>query len=270
MTSNKMRNLDWLYRTKSQNRFLAIMIFKFLFFIFGLIAIFSQVLGSYSAPILIFLYVVMEVVSASYNKTRNLWESFHRELELSESLGLPINKHIDILPCLSKKEKTNLDIDDSYGTSYFANNTSSVSHSFKNTLESSWWSKHLAQSTSTLYMALTICIGTISLIAVFYSIQHLNDSKDLQTAAKVVVSFIFMIFSMDFIKLWYGFHLFYVGSEKIENKSRDYISSDCKDKLDAYSLWVEYQFIRAQAPLIPQFIWKLKKDRLNEIWQSTH
>lgn len=270
MTSNKMRNLDWLYRTKSQNHFLAIMIFKFLFFVFGLITIFSQVVGSYSAPILIFLYVVMEAVSASYNKTRNLWEAFHRELELNESLGLPINKCIDILACLSKKEKASLDMGDSYGTSYFANNTSSVSDSFKNTLESSWWSKHLAQATCRVYMVIIICIGTISLIALFCSILHLNDSKDLQTAANVVVSFILLIFSMDFIKLWCGFHSFYVGSEKIENKSRDYISSNCEDKLDAYSLWVEYQFIRAQAPLIPQLIWMFRKDRLNEIWQSTY
>jgi hypothetical protein len=246
------------------------MIFKFLFFVFGLMVIFSELLGSNSAPILILLYVVMEVISGSYNKTRNIWESFHRELELNESLGLPITKHIDILPLLSKKESENLDIDDSYGDSYFARNTESVLNSFNNILESSWWSKHLSQSMSKFYMAITICIGTISLIAIFYSIQHLTDSSDLQTAAKVVVSFIFMIFSMDFIKLWYGFYSFSVKSEKVESKSRDYIASNSVEVIDAYSLWVEYQFARAQAPLIPRFIWKYKQDSLNEIWQSPH
>lgn len=264
----KMRNLDWLYRSKSQNRFLGIMILKFLFFVFGILAIFSELLGNYSAPILIVLYVVMEITSWSYNKARQIWESFHRELELNESLGLPITKYIDVLPLLSNKERELVENGNAYSGTYFANTEVGVEKSIKNTLESSWWSKHLSQVSSRIYMAITICIGTISLIAVFYSIQYLNDTKDMQTAAKVVVSFIFMIFSMDFIKLWHGYHIFQVDSEKIENKCRDYLVHGCQDIMKAYALWVEYQFSRSQAPLVPQTVWKLKQKNLNQVWQS--
>lgn len=266
--STQMRNIDWLFRSKSQNRFLFIMILKFLFFIFGLITIFFEVLGDYSAPILIVLYVITECTLLNFNKTRSTWESFHRELEINESFGRPITKHIDILPSLSNKEKVKVESNDLYGGTYFSNNSSGIIPSLKNLLESSWWSKHLAGVTSKVYMVITLCIVTLSLAAFFQSIQFLSDSTDIQAASKIIVSFIFMVFSMDFIRHWHGYNSFQLESEKIENKCRDLIRNKNQDEMVAYSLWVEYQFSRSQAPLIPQAIWLWKRKSLNEIWGS--
>lgn len=266
----KFRNLDWLYRNKSQNRFLLIMILKFIFVLLGLLAIFSDFLGTNSQAILILLYVVMEAVSANFIRTRNAWEAFHRELELNDSLGHKIQKHIDILPFITRKQNIKIESGNYYEDSYYSTNTASTSTAFKNVLESSWWSKHLAHTTSTVYLIITIFIVLASTIVIFSVIQNSKDPEVIKTVVEIVVPIVFFIFSMDFIKLYFGYRNFSSECEKIENKARDFLSHNNQDPLSAYSLWFEYQLSRSQAPLIPKLVWHFKKDRLNEIWKSSY
>lgn len=134
--------------------------------------------------------------------------------------------------------------------------------------ESAWWSKHLAEKMWQLCLTVTIVTGVFSLLLLVASIETIKDFDTLSSIGRTVTSAILLLFSIGMLRLTFGYYSFSNKAEQIEGHAERLLCPEPIDQVQAVKLVHEYQLARAVAPLIPTWIWKLKRDDLNEMWAA--
>lgn len=197
-------------------------------------------------------------------------EQLKRKIEFYDGLGWPLSS-ADISDCLARvSTKRRMSIEQSVRENYFASGKDKgTERALENLQESSWWSKHLALTMGT---AVGVGVGALivaSILSLAVAIAGAKEVADVQAVSRVVCAVLSLIVSLGAVKLISGYFGFARKSEQVEEATKVLMAkAGGASETDAVKLAHDYQIARAASPMIPDFLWKLRRDVLNALWDQ--
>ena len=194
-------------------------------------------------------------------------EGLKRKIEYNDAFGWPISNMelSDQLAQMTKRRRDAIAI--SVRENYFASREAQGSkRAIENLQESAWWSKHL---TANMVTFCGIIMGVFffgSFAALIISTATIKDYTALESVSRVVTGVLAFVVSLGLTRMIVGYYNFNKKSENAERNAASLLKGSSENDIDALRLIHEYQIARASAPLIPDLLWNMRKEALNELW----
>ena len=242
----------------------------------AVVSIFAQVNPNLSALIAFLGVLATECVRWRSDFWKSEGESAKRKWEVADGFGVVVGASY-IADWLAAKPNGFLDdvaAVEIQGSEFDSARPIGALRAVENTLESAWWSKHLAQR-MVLYLSLLLFVViAISLIALVFSIAGLK-SADVQQSGAIVqnvggilCAVLVFVFSINVVRLLADFLAFAAGTKDILGRCMVLVKSPNVTERDAFAVMHDYQTARNSAPLLPTFVWKIHGKHLREQWAS--
>ncbi len=205
-------------------------------------------------------------------------EWLQRKLDMLDSLGWEVTakEWTDFLARCPKSVKGKSRTDPAGGAFFASQDSPGARKAFQNMLESAWWSKHLCERMYQLYFFLlgVAILGSIAALIVSLEVAPIRDeagrvNRDaLSAVANAVTSVLMLVISLRLAEAALGFLQFSREAERCEDEAEAALAAQSEDTIKAAKLWHEYQLERAIAPVLPTWIWKMRRDELNDLWRT--
>lgn len=266
-----LRALDRVLRETAESWWYLSFFFKLGIFVAGIFLVFTPTFSQSIPFVVAILTLTAEFALWRYSNARDTWEKLHRKLDFFESLGWAIsNSEIsDLLTEISRSQKkraSGLNLEEK---SYFASNQNLGSKkAVMNVQESSWWAKHIAKRASAIYTGLVIILLIGSFFVLSVSIETVKNFDVLTNMGRAITSAVMLIFSLDLVRIARSYKKYSDQSASIEASAQILLNSKKIEMVDAIKLIQEYHLAHAEAPMNPQWLWKLMRDELNVIWRE--
>jgi|GEM_PF-2447022 len=199
------------------------------------------------------------------------YQSLLRKFEFLDGLGWKImpRERSEWLIMLSGKQKQQVTEIDKLPDYFSSKKPVSVTRLLENLEESSWWSKHLAKFTATVYGVFTIAVILGSFVILLLSVQGAINQTSSLNIARVVVSTIAALFSIGFIRLTFEYVMFSSSSGRFEERICKILDAgNSIEDEEATKLVQEYQILRSSSPMLPNWAWRFNQEKLNAIWSE--
>jgi hypothetical protein len=216
------------------------------------------------------LAIVAESIQWRSDVLRGRAEQLKRKIELSDGLGwpLPMSDFSDLLAKVSKRTLSNLEA--SSEQEYFASaKEAGPVRALENLQESAWWSKHLSHAmlVGCAIVAAVLIGGSIAILVL--TIDAAQNVASLENTSKLVSAVISLAVSLGLTQLIAGYYVFSQSSTDSERAATAATASkELPTEVDALKLMYDYQLARAFAPMIPDWLWNLRRTELNALWKS--
>jgi hypothetical protein len=212
--------------------------------------------------------VVAELCLYRSDAVKSTAQQFRRKVDLQDGLGwhIPNTDLSDLLvecPSSVKKRARKRPTEP-----YFAStNAPGPVRALKNVSESAWWTKHLAQRMATICRN-TVIVGVIlSFISLIVTLQATSTHTTQVSVARIVTAFLMLFLSMGLIKLVIGYSGLSKNSASSEAAAERALQAT-PEELVAFKVMYDYHLNRAVGPVIPTWIWKMRRDELNQTWKE--
>jgi hypothetical protein len=213
--------------------------------------------------------LVAELCSYRSDAIKSTAQQLRRKLDLQDGFGWPIpssdlsDLRVRCSPWVKQRARLH-----PVNEPYFAStDPPGPVRALKNVCESAWWTKHLAQRMAT-YCWTTMVVGIIiSFIILLVALQATSTHSTQVNVARMVTAFLMLFLSLGLVKLAFGYGSLSKNSESSE-KAADRALQATTDELVAFKVMYDYHLHRAAGPLLPTWLWKMRKDELNETWQE--
>lgn len=213
------------------------------------------------STVFILLYYFFQLFSDTA-KDRAEW--LHRQFEMQDSLGWKIDiKNVMEVLMLSKKTKDNTDNQTNYFDSKRPKSTKRLVENFA---QSAVYSKIQSGFMAKIIFAISLVLMLLSVAGLLYFFQTENTSKNLISFAFLTV--IQFLVATGYIRLALDYFKFSNSADKIAERAFSMLKTKSPNKEEAIKLAHDYQIERAAAPLIPEWVWKHFKNKLNEHWNN--
>jgi hypothetical protein len=136
----------------------------------------------------------------------------------------------------------------------------------ENLCESAWFSQHLAGYCAKWLRAVFVITLVIAVALLLLCAITLTGTSVGVAAAKCVSATLLFLISVGILRAWLSYHRFSQKSEQIDGEASRLLAGAEPDSCDAQRLLAEYQLTRASAPLIPTWVWRIRRDHLNKNW----
>jgi len=264
-----LRALDRIFRETAESWWFFSLLFKASIFLAGALLIFLPASSQVIPFIVVALTLMAEFASWQYNGARDSWESLHRKLDLSESLSWKIsNAEIsDLLIQSSKRQKEKalqLNLEPYFASSQVLGAKRTV----ENIQESAWWAKHLAKRAGSIYFGAIIFLLIGSLSVLIISIETIKDFDVLSNMGRAVTSAVMLVFSLDIARIANAYKKYSGKAASIESETIRLLKNPNIMTVDAIKIVQEYHLAHAEAPMVPQWLWKLMRKDLDVTWQK--
>lgn len=239
--------------------------FRLILYVVGIASIFFTSSPPYTPIAVACMSVVVEIILWRSDFLRGKAEEIKRVHEYSDGFGIiPSGTEIACLRVgLGKNESQEI----SEGLKYYSNEVASPLRTLKNLHESSWFSWDLAKCSGYLmlgYGSLLVIAGlVIASLAPFLS----DDLSMIQMISHTATALVLAIFSLGILRRGVELLSFSKESENIASRAEQLWVSTTPTALEVCRLLGEYQTIRAQAPALIPFLWKMKRNKLDQIYQ---
>ena len=241
--------------------------FRLLIYMTGSIAIFGYIGERWVPFILPFFALLSEITKWFSDNNKQSAEKFLRLLELNDGFGfaLPKKEIGDRLANLPDRYRKLIqtDIDPYFGASHDVG----VLRSMRNLEESAWWSKHVAQTSGRVYLAVTIFVVVLSIVALMISTSVLNGGPSAEKTVRVVTSTLMLLFSTTLLRSTISYFRFSSAAKSAEGKAAQFVISNSSDNALALVTLFDYQSARGSAPLLPNLIYRFRRNKLNSLWE---
>jgi hypothetical protein len=97
--------------------------------------------------------------------------------------------------------------------------------------------------------------------------EHAFDAGQRGPNGDGVPQFLMLFLSLGLVKLAFSYGSLSKNSESSE-KAADRALQARPDELGAFKVMYDYHLHRAAGPLLPTWLWKMRKDELNQTWQE--
>ncbi len=253
------------YFELAKERYSATITCKLLVFVVGILSLF-KIFYEYSRLITFFLILLSEWLNYLSEKNKGIAEALLRKLDAQNSFGWLIsNAEVSdiIINCSKNLEKF------IFEDTYFASQEEiGAKRALENIQESAWWSKHLAKRMGDYYLVGNLIFFVIWIGVLFVGIKATDNISNLSILLNIVVLALMLVFSLSLLRSMTSYYKFSNAAEKIEkNAGQLLLGQDIHDS-DAMKIMFEYHLIRANAPLLPSWLWKSMRDDLNNIWRQ--
>ncbi len=134
--------------------------------------------------------------------------------------------------------------------------------------ESTWWSERLARFAFQLSLALVALLIIASLYAGLPVIQAFSGTADFSQLVSLYTALICLLFSCDLGRLFVGYAEFAAEARDAYSRLNSLASQPAPPEAAVLSVVLEYQFARAEAPPIPDWLWRRRRETLNQTWSE--
>ncbi len=232
----------------------------------GIVFVLSAFSGVMVPWILAIIAIVAECCHWRSEILKGRAEQLTRRIEFFDGLGWTISNAdlADLLTKISSRKRKALL--SAVKENYFASSSSVGSkRALENLQESAWWSKDLAGIMLTVCAAVTVCATLGSLFSLGIAVTATKSIATLENASRIIAAVLSLIVSLGLVRIMSGYFVFSRRSEQIERVAAGLLNETVSE-LEVVKLLHDYQIARASAPLIPDWIWKFRRDTLNELW----
>lgn len=248
----------------------ASLILRLLVFGGSIIAIYISVDFSW-LPVIAFTFsLLVEGVSWYANSLKGKANVLKRTYEIADGLGYgPTRSEIsNIKASFLHSKLVNVSNELLQGNIFSSKKEAGVHRLISNLMESSWWSRHLAKITAIYYLFLIIILLVTSFLTLFYSICSSTSHDEMMDTSKVVTTVILLIFSLGLINNCFGLYTFSRDASRIEETCDRELATPIMSEIEALRILHEYQLSRASSPLIPTWVWRKHRNKLNKLWSE--
>lgn len=231
--------------------------------------IFFSQLGSVFAFLAAILVVFDTISIWQSDRLRENAETTLRKFEFHNALGWEISPRelTNLLATAPNSVKRAARSDNTY--TYFASHRDNgPKRLLENLEESAWWSKHQAKRMSKYVGAAGVTMMFSAFVTLFISLQSSPSQTTDKIIAKIIISVIVFMFSGGYVRLAFDYNLFADQAEKAEVRAFQLCSEKDFSEIQAIKLLHDYQIDRANSPLIPSWLWRMKNKELNELWNE--
>lgn len=244
---------------------------QLLVFFAGVVSVFWSTFSLSYPWIALPLAAVAAYLATQTAKHRSLAESLKRQHELADGFGKAPScaQLADTKHALGELLPDEVDAQLRPGITYSSGAENGVHRLLENLIESAWFSKHLARWCAQWLCAVFVVSSVLSVSILLWCASHLNSpAVTLEAAASKLVSatLLFML-SVGLIRTWLSFSRFADKSQVSEQQASSHLQHSKTDDFEALRLLTEYQLARASAPMIPTWVWKHRKAKLNHDWE---
>ncbi len=245
---------------------------RILAYLIGAVLVLSAISFS-QLPFLVAIFAIMaDLLQWQSDNVKGVAESLLRKLDFLDSFGWRISKTeiSDILarsPGNIRKSISWRGPDYAY---FDSEEKPGPKRALENLVESSWWSKHLAETSAQIYTIATVVLLLASAVVLIISIETIQNFSVLMNISRVVTSTLLLVITLRLIRFAVDFNNFSRKASQIEGQANDLLKIPDIDNEQAIKLFYEYQFARNSSPLIPTWVWKTRRAGLNELWNDFH
>ena len=239
-------------------------------FVVAVVAIFGDSFSPYGPSVMVVLIAISELLRWRSDVRKGLAEKLLRGLDLHQSFNRPISAADirDVFSSLSAKQRENFETD--AVDDYFAARSivEGPQGAIEQLMESAWYTKHQSHIMAWIHIAAAVIVVFISLATLTISSNELTELSSRQDVSKLVASWLLLLFSFGILRSAYSYFRLYSESGKAEARAEDLRGHDVTFD-EALRQWYEYQLARSHAPLLPNWLWRLKKRSLDDSWRIT-
>lgn len=254
----------------AEQRWIRSLACKVLAVIFGVVVVVLKLIPEIAPFITVLLSLASFWFAQKSSQIRGIAESLLRKLELADGVGWEISgreiadvrviapKSVEkFLPAYTNEEK------------FFASQEGvGPKRAIENTQESAWWSKHLARRAEQIYSGATWVIVVLSIGLLIVSMNMITNTAQLSDIARVATSILVFTLSGGIWQLGKGYASFSRKAEQIESRAAQLLEGR-PTEVQAVKLIAEYQLARATAPLLPSWLYKSMRNKLNSLWEES-
>lgn len=237
-------------------------------FVIGACAVFIAKPPLYLPQILLVVVVTAELFQWRSDVLKGRSESLLRKLDLCRSFDIPVSPAdkrdiIAYLPKTLRKRFSDSELQDKYFTS---STPAGPRKAMENLVESAWYTREQARMMVVVCLVLTVLVVGIAIASLIVTSNEVQNAATRTNIAKVVTSWLLLIFSLGTFKHGWAYYKLVERSERTYTTGEHLLRGEVAEA-DAVKQWYEYQIGRASSPLLPEWLWKLKQDGLNDAWQ---
>lgn len=153
------------------------------------------------------------------------------------------------------------------GITYSSGKPPGAARVLENLCESGWFTKHLADWCACALRALFLGTVGIAVALLLLSATSLSGTPVGIVAAKFVAATLIFLISIGSLRSWLAYAALSQKAGDIDADAGRLLAAGKLDAFEAQRLLAEYQLARASAPLVPTWVWRLRRDTLNKHWE---
>ena len=243
---------------------------KFILLFCGIIVVLTGFFTQAFLWITLFLIIFGSVAQWFTDRNRERAEALLRMEDFWKGLGWKpsveeLSELLEPMPVRIRK-LIGSDIDRMYFSSKSAYSSRKL---MENLVESAWFTKHLARYMArylAIFLALTILV--IISVLLFFMRYYSSPAPDLfDKITQVIIAIIVFLVAEGWIVLTLNYNQYANNAMQAEYNARKLLNSSNVNEIEAIRTLQEYQLARAQAPLIPEWLWNRKNKKLNKLWK---
>jgi hypothetical protein len=273
---------DALFR-RTKTLWAAGLIAKFCVFFLAAIVVLQPAWGKTTAVAAFLLAITSEALMWNSDRWKSAAQSLHRKLDLENSFGWKIS-NAELADALARYPG-NLEalVENPKGMYFASTEPAGAKRALENVQESAWWSEHLAEVMGWLFGLLiaAIVVGCVVLLNVSIesvtpaleaapAAQHPEATVDVVSGSvvKIVTSLVLFVLSYGLLRYAASYFAFSHKAKEIKEKAEAFLKNDLADEIQAIKLWQDYHLARASAPLLPNWVWRVREKKLNSLWRA--
>jgi len=221
------------------------------------------------APLIVFtLATVAEVTLLFFKRLYGEAEALLRKLDARKLLGWAITPE-EVRDLIKTTPQKLCKLLQATEEEYFASKQPvGAKRTIEGIQESAWWSKELAGTMAIICAVVTSLLVVASLGLLWVSLNTVQGPDAVSSISKLVSSVLTVIFSLGLLNLAIDYRKFSVASDKVECLAAEMIKSKVDDEAQAVKLMNQYHLARASAPPVPSWLWRLRNQDLNTLWEQ--
>ena len=239
--------------------------------IIGIVVAFTESSAIEAALLSAFFAAGYVLLQWNSDHLKGISQAILRKYEFWDALGWEINQReiSEIYVSLPKPLKVYFDSPPTDSAKYFSSTRSiSARRLLENLEESAWWSKHLTRYTSRIYFTVSAIVMVIAILILVVALESTPSQSTADRIARSTVSIFVFLFTAGLFRLTYDFYRYSQTAEEIEESACMVLQKETISETEALKLYHEYQIARAGYPMIPTWVWKYRRNDLNESWDK--
>ena len=233
----------------------------------------TAVTGLISGPIAVLLGVVSVVAPVLLwraDTLRQRADTLLRQVELEDGFGWPIDRKLlsdNLVMAIPLGEKAKARAEEQ-GTFYASSRDAGPARALDNLRESAWWTQHLSSSMAWITGAAAASLFILALWGLLAGFT-VAASQDITKLSNVLVAILGLVVTTDLLRLPVEYKALSRCACECDRLATALLRAPTPTADEAFRLVADYQLNRALAPQLPDWVWRLRRKRLNEIWNST-
>ena len=212
--------------------------------------------------------LVAALISARASKLKGMAERAKRQHEYLAGFGHVPSRGMlaDLRVSLGRELPVETDRLLRKGITYSSGKLPGAERVLENLCESAWFTKHLADWCARALRALFVGTVAVAVALLLLSATSLSGTPVGIVAAKFVAATLIFLISIGTLRSWLAYAALSQKASDVDIEAGRLLNGGNPDAFEAQRLLAEYQLARASAPLVPTWVWRLRRDFMNKNW----